>query len=148
MGSYAQLRVGDLEIAHFKSEIEAWIALVFTADDWRSRRAGSEELAYYGEDEPWEIIELVAPISVIRDRLEVPGADWATAATVFDEIIEEKRASLRRLREWFSDEPIIESCEREIEYLTDFGLDDWVDALTNAPPDNPNTSRLDLGTRG
>jgi hypothetical protein len=28
MGSYAQLKVGDLEIAHFKSDVEPWIALV------------------------------------------------------------------------------------------------------------------------
>jgi hypothetical protein len=147
MGSYAQLRVGDLEIAHFKSEIEAWIALVFTADDWRSRRAGREELAYYGQDEPWEIVELAAPVSVIRDRLEVTGADWGTVATVFDEMIEARRASHHRLREQFSDEPIRESLEREIEYLTDFGPDDWVRALTNAPPDRPGASRLDLGTR-
>jgi len=49
MGSYAQLKVADLEIAHFKSEIEPWIALVFTADDRRSRPATIAELDYYGQ---------------------------------------------------------------------------------------------------
>ncbi len=147
MGSYAQLKVGDLEIAHFKSEVEPWVALVFTSDDRRVRPATTDELEYYGQDEPWEITELVAPADVVRDRLELTGADLATCSAVFDELVRDKRDVHRDVLRSFEDSGIRDLICREIEYLSAFDLDDWIDALRRSPPDPPGTSRVELGTR-
>jgi hypothetical protein len=146
MGSYAQLKVADLEIAHFKSEVEPWVALVFAADDRRSRPATVDELDYYGQDAR-EVTELVAPADVVRDRLELTGAEWGVAVAVFDELVQEKRDGLTNLLQRFEDEEIRKEIERQIDYLSAFGLDDWVDALRDLPPDRPGTSRVELGTR-
>jgi hypothetical protein len=148
MGSYAKLRVGDLEVAVFKNDIEASVALIFTTDDWRSRPATAAELEYYGEDEPWEVTELVCSLAVVRDRLELTGADWHTTEKAFNELVEWKLEILQNVRVRMSDESIRGSIAREIEYLSDFRLDDWVQAVVSAPPDPPATSRLELGTRG
>ena len=77
MGSYAQLRVGDLEVAHFKSEIESWIALIFTAGDWRSRPASQDELDNY--DAFWKKADAVS-----RDPSIVAQQDWADLRAVID----------------------------------------------------------------
>ncbi len=147
MGSYAQLKVGDLEIAHFKSEIEPWVALVFTADDRRARPATVDELEYYGQDESWEVTELVARADVVRDRLELTGADLNAAAAAFEELVREKRDVLSEVRQSFEGEEPRERIGREVEYLASLDLDDWIDALRDSPADLPGTSRLEMGTR-
>jgi hypothetical protein len=144
MGSYAQLKVGDIEIAHFKSEVEPWIALVFTADEWQSRPATADDLSYEEED---EITELVAPAGVVRDRLELTGADWKAAAAAFHELIDEKRGILGDVREGIEDPGIRERIGEEIEHLSELNLERWVRTLRDALPDSPTASRLELGTR-
>ena len=67
--------IRDIEITSFKSEVEPWVALVFTSEDRRTRRASAEEIDERGGDDPWEVTELVAPAAVVRDRLELTGAD-------------------------------------------------------------------------
>lgn len=145
MGSYAELKIEDLEIAHFKSEVESWVSLVFTADDWRSRQANPEELVDHGVDGPLEIQELVAAVPVVRDRLDLTGADWATASLVFDDLVREKREWLLEFRDRMDD--MRERLDVELTYLSNFALHDWVSALRNAAPDSAGTSRLDVGTR-
>ena len=147
MGSYAQLKVGDLEIAHFKSEVEPWIALVFTSDDRRVRPATADELEYYGQDEPWEITELVAPADVVRDRLELTGADWDTCSAAFADLVCQKRDVHREVLSSFEDSEVRDLICREIDDLSEFDLARWVDALGSSPPDPPGTGRHELGTR-
>jgi hypothetical protein len=146
VGSYAQLRVGDLEIAHFKSDVEPWIALVFTAADRRTRVASTDELDYFGRDPPWEITELEAPVRVVRDRLELTGADWGAAADAFTRLVAEKREILEDVRFSMGDEAIRAQLAVEREYLARLDLEGWVAALCDAPH-NPTGSRLEIGTR-
>jgi hypothetical protein len=143
VGSWAQLRVGDLEIAHFKSEIESSIALVFTAGDWSARPASPDELERYGQDEPWEISELAAPISVIRDRLDVTGSDWGAVNEAFDAIVAERK---QQCHQFIADEIAPDHARREIAYLNEFTLNAWVAAVSSASPDAETTSRMDVGT--
>lgn len=148
MGSYAQLTVGDLDIAHFKSEVEPWVALAFTAEERRCRPATADELDHYGQDHPWEITELVAPVHVVRDRLELTGAGWDAAAQDFEDLVRSKREVLRDVLESFPHEDSIrERIGREIEHLARFDLNQWVAALRDSAPDAGHTSRLDLGSR-
>jgi hypothetical protein len=144
MGSYAQLKVGDIEIAHFKSEVEPWVALVFTAEEWQSRPATADDLSYEEED---EITELVAPAGVVRDRLELTGADWEASAAAFDELIDDQRTTLGEVRESMEDFTIRDRIEQEIKQLAKLDLDSWVRALREAPPNPPGATRRELGTR-
>jgi hypothetical protein len=143
MGSWASLKVGDLEITSFKSEVEPWVALAFTSGDRRTRLASPEEIEDRGEDDPWEVTELVAPAAVIRDRLELTGADWSAAVAMFDQLVEEKVEIARDLRPRFPESRI----DQEIEYLATLDLESWVVAVRDAPPDTPAQSRLEVGSR-
>lgn len=137
------MKIGDIEITSFKSEVEPWVALVFTSDDRRTRLASPEEIEDRGEDDPWEVTELVAPAAVIRDRLELTGADWSAAAVMFDQLVEDKLEIARDLRPRFPNAGIAE----EVEYLSTLDLERWVAAVRDAPPDKPTQSRLGLGSR-
>jgi hypothetical protein len=147
VGSYAQLTVGDLDIASFKNDLEPWVALVFTGDDWRTREASAAEREYRDEVEPWNVHELVAPVDVVRDRLEITGATWSSAVEVFDEIVRDTRERLIGLLERFEEDEIRTAIENEIEFLLEFRLNDWVQALASAPADGSNVRQTDVGTR-
>jgi hypothetical protein len=143
MGSWASLKVGDIEITSFKSEVEPWVALVFTSEDRRTRPASAEEIDERGGDDPWEVTELVAPAAVVRDRLELTGADWESAVAMFKQLVDDKLELDREMQPRFRDLPI----DKEIEYLSTIDLDRWVAAVRDAPPDTPTQSRLELGSR-
>lgn len=143
MGSWASLRVGDIEVTSFKSEVEPWIALVFTSDDRRTRPASLDEIEERGEDDSWEVTELVAPAEVVRDRLELTGADWDSAAVMFRQLVEEKIERDREFQPDFPNLPI----DAEIEYLATLDLNGWVAAVRDAAPDTGTRGRFDIGSR-
>jgi hypothetical protein len=146
MGSYAQLKVGDIEVSQFKSEVEPWVALVFTEDDRRTRPATADELEYDDVDEPRHVTELVAPADVVRDRLELTGADWGATVTAFEELVADQIEIHTSVRESIQHETLRERIDEEIEAIRNLDLDAWVDALCNSRP-NPAEKRTDLGTR-
>jgi hypothetical protein len=146
MGSYAQLKIGDISVSQFKSEVEPWVALVFTADDRRTRPATDVELERAGVDEPWHVTELVAPADVVRDRLELTGADWGAAVTAFDELVAQQIETHTSVRESTQDETIRKRIDEENKAIRKLDLDAWVDALCSSRPDTAE-KRTDLGTR-
>jgi hypothetical protein len=79
---------------------------------------------------------------VVRDRLELTGVDWESAAVVFKQLVDEKIELHREMQPRFPDLPLAD----EIAYLSTLDLDSWVMAVREAPAD-PTQSRLEFGGR-
>jgi hypothetical protein len=80
--------------------------------------ATREEAELSSRDEPWEVFELRAPVAVIRDRLEIIGADWDQVRVACEESIAER---IHFLKDFQEDRPTARA-EHEIDVLQELTL--------------------------
>ncbi|HEY0779859.1 MAG TPA: HEPN/Toprim-associated domain-containing protein, partial [Gemmatirosa sp.] len=95
IGSYAELHLGPLYVGGDKREINPLVMLLFRASDKRvyvsEPHPTGEERAYRepsgpgdAHEEPYEVVEYVAPASAVRNRLELMGFTLQATRRAFE----------------------------------------------------------------
>lgn len=106
MGAYATCWVGNLEVTSSKNQVDPGVMNLFRAADRRVRRYGDPDLPPYLAEQ-WEHPEdgiqftyYEAPVSAVRDRLELVGYTFANCRRLFEEW---KALEIQRREEYQAD---------------------------------------------
>lgn len=157
MGSYANCWLGPLNVSWSKNEMDPMLTWLFRASDKRVVPCVSGEVPQVMKDhwldarpEPHDDLYFVfyeAPISVVRDRLEVLGYTLETALAVFEAGRTGEIQAIQR-------RGVAHDFQRtELEFLRALSVDRWLDTLRRmaegeAATASSGRSTLPPGPRG
>jgi hypothetical protein len=143
VGSYAQCWLDDLFVGSSKNDIDPDLVSLFRQEDKIVLSAPVHDLPPHleqyretlNEDPSLKINFYKAPISVVRDRLDILGYDLDTAEQAFEEWIrEEKTRTIELLEDWSQREStsrdMMENHYRtEVEILASLTPRSWIEGL-------------------
>jgi hypothetical protein len=131
MGSYAEIWLGSLYVGSTKNDFDPALMQLFRATDKRKHQASAKDLPFQmrrwaeslddGEENA-EAVYYVAPIEIIRDRLELSGYTLETSKAAFTKCM---RAKLEQYLEYAAneDEDIYKPI---IAVLKNLEVDEWL----------------------
>lgn len=143
MGSYAQCWLDDLFVGSSKNDIDTEIISLFRSQDKiiKSSPIGdiSRHLKHYQEsleDDPdLKVVYYEAPVSIVRDRLDVLGYDLQTAKEAFSLWIKEEHVRvLEMIDEWEGKDSESKALmqghyKKESEILSELSPELWIKCL-------------------
>lgn len=134
MGSYAEIWLGSLYVGSTKNDFDPALMQLFRATDKQTHQVSAKDLPFQMRrwaqslDDGEELVEgvyYVAPIEIIRDRLELGGYTLETSKTAFTKCM---HAKLEQYLEYAAEgdkgfyQPMIK-------VLTNLDVDQWLSAL-------------------
>ena len=135
MGSYAEIWLGALHVGSTKNDFDPTLMQLFRSTDKRRHPAKAKELPFQmrqwveslddGDEEKVEAVYYVAPIGIVRDRLELSGYTLSTAKSAF---ITCMNAKVEQYSEYAAQRDE-EFWKPQIALLNGLNADQWLSAL-------------------
>jgi hypothetical protein len=137
MGSYAYLRIGDIQLGWTKDGFDPSVMMFFSEKDKRvlpnSPANGAAECDDDLEEGPSVTVQYAISIAVARDRLEFMGFTLSRVRQHFQSGIEERRADLsqRAVSPPWTNTPGMKAwLDREREVVDSLTFEKWVECLS------------------
>lgn len=137
MGSYAYLRIGDIQLSWTKDDFDPSVMMLFSEKDKRvlpnSPANGAAECDDDLEEGPSVIVQYAISIAVARDRLEFMGFTLSRVRQHFQSGIDERRADLSRRAvspPWTNTPGMKAWLDREREVVDSLTFENWLEWLS------------------
>ena len=143
MGSYAECRLDDIVVGVSKNDIDTELISLFRPQDKVVKSSPLDDVSKHikdyqealDEDPELKVIYYEAPVSIIRDRLDVLGYDLITAKEAFKSwVAEERKRSLELAQEYEAKDTDLKTSmrgyyQRESEILSELTPEYWIECL-------------------